>query len=510
LRRILLAVMPLLLLRVLEQSPSAQSAYTIEGLVLEGGTDRPLERVQVSLLPGSKFATTDSTGNFSINGVPTGRYRLVPAREGFVYSRPAHLKAPREPGVWVQVSPGQKSEKIRLRMVKEGIIAGVVLTSNGRSSAGLAAALLRYSYDAYGNRKLLWASGTAAVKVDDRGRFRFFGLQPGSYIVSAGGGGLFSDTTSLYYPGTADEDQSLPVQVKAGEEVLLPTMTVHPTMKSKEVRLQFTGTARQARTTLTLNVGSSGLLEFPPDTSATDGLIVPGLAIGRYDIMVSWMTSPQDLYYGKSTLEVSDSDLTRVLEITKGVKVKGSVVFEDAKGTRTPASGVVCALRPIRFPSIPPACAGGAAVPGQYQINFQQMPADAYVLLAEVGGQDILSGPVEITADVDVNVVLVTPGSVVEGAVRDANGDKLADAVVALVPDAPLRFAGPLYRSVISDVNGNFELRGIAPGSYRLFAWTELEGAAYRNAEFMKEFDDRGKPISIEKAARVSIDVTVF
>ena len=86
----------------------------------------------------------------------------------------------------------------------------------------------------------------------------------------------------------------------------------------------------------------------------------------------------------------------------------------------------------------------------------------------------------------------------------------LSHAVVALVPDSPMPSAGPLYRSDISDIRGLFELRGIAPGSYRLFAWTELEGAAYRNPQFMKEFEERGMPVRIEKGQRLSMDLLAY
>ncbi len=67
-----------------------------------------------------------------------------------------------------------------------------------------------------------------------------------------------------------------------------------------------------------------------------------------------------------------------------------------------------------------------------------------------------------------------------------------------------------LIRSVIADRNGNFEIRGIAPGAYRLYAWPELEGPAYLNSDFMQPFDERGKRIDIEKGMHLSADVTVF
>lgn len=78
------------------------------------------------------------------------------------------------------------------------------------------------------------------------------------------------------------------------------------------------------------------------------------------------------------------------------------------------------------------------------------------------------------------------------GKVQNAEGITIPDAVVTIVPDAPFQKAGPLYRSSTSDINGNFELRGISPRNYHLFAWSDLEGAGYRNAEFMKEFEDKG------------------
>ena len=92
---------------------------------------------------------------------------------------------------------------------------------------------------------------------------------------------------------------------------------------------------------------------------------------------------------------------------------------------------------------------------------------------------------------------------------RTADGQLVPDAVVALVPDAPLRNAGLLYRSGTTDINGKYQLRGVAPGSYKIFAWTELEGAAYRNAEFMQRFDTTGTSVRIDKAGLVSADVTV-
>src|SRR4030095_2746107 len=117
---------------------------------------------------------------------------------------------------------------------------------------------------------------------------------------------------------------------------------------------------------------------------------------------------------------------------------------------------------------------------------------------AKVGEKDILTEGLQLDADTELQIVIRSPGGTIGGAVTNFRGEKLSDAVVALVPDRPRRAAGPLYRSIIHDVNGSYEIRGVAPGSYHVFAWTDLEGAAYRNAEFMKDFDDKGQPVKIE------------
>ena len=81
--------------------------------------------------------------------------------------------------------------------------------------------------------------------------------------------------------------------------------------------------------------------------------------------------------------------------------------------------------------------------------------------------------------------MLVQPGGILHGTVRDQEGGLIPGATVALVPDPPYRGAGFRYRSVIADYKGEFDISGIAPGPYKLFAWAELEGFAYRNAEIM-------------------------
>jgi len=131
---------------------------------------------------------------------------------------------------------------------------------------------------------------------------------------------------------------------------------------------------------------------------------------------------------------------------------------------------------------------------------------NTYVRSVKSGSHDILAEGLYVTGDMDLEIVLGQPGAVIAGTVRDSGGVVLAHAAVALVPDAPYRATGLRFRSVITDPAGKFEIHGIAPGSYKLFAWPELDGFAYRNAEFMKEFEDLGLPIKLGPGNREMVD----
>ena len=138
------------------------------------------------------------------------------------------------------------------------------------------------------------------------------------------------------------------------------------------------------------------------------------------------------------------------------------------------------------------------------------MPGGMFVRGTTISGQNVLRTSIPVERDLEMEVVLSMSGAVLDGSVRDSKGENLPDAVVALIPDNPLRAAGDLYRATVTDAKGNFELRGIAPGYYHVFAWRDLEGAAYLNQEFMKQFDERGTAIQVEKRSNLSVDVTIL
>jgi hypothetical protein len=518
----------IILLAITSWTLSAQTRLSVSGVVLEAGTDRPLEGVIVSATSSgaTQKADTDSAGRFTIYIPTPGRYLLIPARNGMVFSRPARLQIPRDPGVWVELGSGS-APNVELRMVREAVITGQIADSNGKTYPAVQGKVDVYQsgYDEYGKRKLIpvpvvhqGAVGTYG-RMDDRGIYRLYGLQPGDYYIAGGGGG-----TRLFYPGTPDESSALLIHVNAGDEVRLSAITL-PTPQITQVRFRFVGAEAGSVATSAVifpnkdrvRIVTPGPLPFGGPMPADPDVRSIGLAPGRYDQFfgLTGMRNTEELFYGKATFDVGKEETRIDIPVSRGIRVNGSLTLEDVSGARDLPSGVFCKLYTSEehaetLSVVNKGCLGASFSPALYELEITGMPPDAYVESAQAGGEDVLAKGLQLNADTELKIVLRTPGSIVEGVVRDSKGERLSDAVVALVPDAPLRSAGVLYRSHISDVEGRYQLRGVAPGSYHLFAWTELAGAAFRNEQFLKEYEGKARPVEIEKGARISADITAF
>jgi hypothetical protein len=56
-----------------------------------------------------------------------------------------------------------------------------------------------------------------------------------------------------------------------------------------------------------------------------------------------------------------------------------------------------------------------------------------------------------------------------------------------------------LFHEASTDKDGRFAFRGIAPGEYKLLAWNELEGEAYRDPDFLRGYEGRGQKIVVRE-----------
>jgi hypothetical protein len=103
-------------------------------------------------------------------------------------------------------------------------------------------------------------------------------------------------------------------------------------------------------------------------------------------------------------------------------------------------------------------------------------------------------------------------GATVEGvATNQKDGpekdEPVADAVVVAVPEARFRSHPDRFGKALTDQSGHFNLRGLPPGDYTLFAWESVDGEAYYNAEFLKSYEGQGKALHVNEADRASVQL---
>jgi hypothetical protein len=154
-----------LLLGLLFQVPGE----TVEGIVVDDVTGAPVVNARILLaradgpLADSIVGSADEQSRFAIRNVPPGRYR--------VFAEPADYVR-REAAQRIVVGRGKPIERISIALTPTGVITGRVLNEAGYPAP----------------KTYVWATragGVAETLTNDLGEYRFFGLMPGRYMISA-------------------------------------------------------------------------------------------------------------------------------------------------------------------------------------------------------------------------------------------------------------------------------------------------------------------------------------
>jgi len=177
-----LAITVLSSLAAFAQEPAAQTKdNAISGRVVsESG--QPLPGVNVSLSafggPGGHRTTTDNEGLFRVQGLDAGMYRVFLSAPGYVAQFPSESTPTYRAG-----------DRAELTLIKGAVIAGTITNIAGEPVVNISVRAYQIR-DTEGN-KIARPAFAQPKFTDDRGYYRIYGLQPGTYIVAAGGQGQY-------------------------------------------------------------------------------------------------------------------------------------------------------------------------------------------------------------------------------------------------------------------------------------------------------------------------------
>jgi len=499
--------------------PRAETAV-VRGKVYAAATGTPLRGASVSLIPApesgdvlrvgvvsfdairkdTRSAATDSAGNFEFDAVAPGRYRLV-ASPGIHAARylPAGYGTarPNDAGRVLQIDKGQEIRGADIALLTASAIEGRVVDEAGEPVARVIVSAARVRL---GSRVTQRVTGNGiGAHTDDLGRYRVYGLEPGTYVVMAEPG--FRMTTGparegeavgfgvMFHPASPSETTAQKVRVAAGQDVL-------------GVDIQLARTRRYSVTGQLLNsqgepVSFSSAALIKPSLGGHTSVQVTVDAAGRFAVRdveagdyVLQVRATRSLSgdriqeYADIPLNVAGDVADATFMTQPGVAITGRVVFADGVA---PAALPSLSVRVMEAPQHTPAPRFETTAPVDANLRFTlpnlygaklfqltTLPPGWSLRAVQLGAMDITDVPTVLRPEHDghLQIVVSTRGGVVEGGVTVAADEQPTDATIYMFPEdrSGWRRASPRVHVVDVPAGGRFTLRGLAPGRYRAVA----------------------------------------
>jgi hypothetical protein len=350
---------------------------------------------------------------------------------------------------------------------------------------------------------------------------------------TADSGDIVEDTYTLaYYGGSTDPQHARLFDLSPGaniESIDIPLSAAR--MRAVHVRGIVTDSAGQPVSGATVRavptVWSPSLVIPSATADSTGHFDITGVGSGPYRLVASRRLNGAT-QNAVAALEVNEKDIDGVaIAISAGQTLSGHISIDGIPpgGSLPDISAMSVVLAPDH-PNLPGTGARtikdsaftlAGVQPGTYRIFVSPIFADPgfppfsgapsisaamqglYVKSIHLGAQDALNGSVHIVDSQpgEIEIVLGMTGGTLGGTVSDSRQQHEANAVVALVPDYPLRNRIDLYRYAVTDEDGQFSIQSIAPGSYMLFSWDYAGNGAWFDEDFIRKVESRGKTVSI-------------
>ena len=479
---------------------------------------------------------TDNNGRFQFKGVDPGRYHLSVNRVGFV-SQEYGQKKPDDPGALLTLRPGQEVKDLLFRLIPSAVIAGKILDEDGEPLPDVVVSALRQGY-LEGKRSL--ATETTG-QTDDLGEYRLFGLPPGRYFVSAvfPQWGRFSrgedsedaqpsqqGYARMYYPGTPDAAKATPITIKAGEEIPSVEILMRQVLVYRirgHVYNQITHKAGTQTSILLLPRTKTHEWTFGEQRSLVqkqDGSFeVSDVLPGSYVLTAMWFDEGK-VHTARVPLDVSNADVEGIaLTIAPGVDINGRIIWEGTPSLEQDELFVMPESLEMTFGF----ASNSRVAPGNtfalkgvsdgvYLARVWGQGKDCYVKDVQYAGASALEDGFTVKGAVagTLEITISSRGARVQGSVADSDGLPAAGIHVVLVPDQSHRAQYRLYKTQTTDQYGHFEMRGIAPGDYKVFSWEDAESGAWEDPEFLRPFEEKGERITLQDGEQKTLNLNAI
>jgi hypothetical protein len=509
----------------------------IRGRVLSD-TGTPVAGATVRLVGvgSGRFARTSADGVYTFIGLAAGHYTievLVNERMSWQYGQDTADQAGRP----VAVAADQTIEGIDIAMPPGRAVTGLVADEHGEPIQGARVQALSVQH---ADGRLVAVPAGSQRRTDDRGRYRLWGLLPGSYLLTAqvdalisGRSGRQTAYATVYYPGTPSIAEAMPIDLRndaTANLVFAPfgLSEIRGLARDGDAPL-VSGTARlvESRRSASLSApprtapiqmdGSFILRNVPPghyvlqvlgDGPGRTGLFgVEEVSVGLDPIQVRIKTSHGTSVEGRVVVEGRAALTCTAIDMNTGVRIDtpcvrgappftiGTVPLDDS--ARDPTSGVI--ISSGEFFAV--------GLFGPTSFALRSAPGDDWYLKSfTINGSDILETGFDFgnrpNTISDSEIVLSQNGAAVTGRVEEGANATHNYFVVAFPTSRNARAA--LARRVKfarSGTDGSFRIAGLPGGDYFLAAVSRLsgsrEGGEWQDADVLAQLEQRAERVTL-------------
>ena len=516
--------------------PQDPDKARLEGHVLNSVTNEPLRKTKLTLrmnaaqdrgntrqaqaekLVTTYVVTSDAEGKFVFPNVDPGDYQFYAAHPGFADIRLGDNSGPRKPEPLLFAKSDRK-QNFDIKMIPYGTISGVLVDEEGDPIRNLIVAAMRWRYTSNGRELREERSATS----NDLGEYRIFDLPPGKYLLKINPPRLRLNSgepdqlyAPVFYPGSLDPARAVvqeitPAQqlrglnfnLRASHFATIRGQVIAPAgsgINAGLLTVQDGGTSSSS--TGTDKDGKFTFSGIPPGTIyVTGGYTQSGQ---RYDTMVEVSVGSEDIS-GLELRPVPPMDISGTLRIAGETTIKPpqvSIYLEGPSAGHNQTNGA--AIRDdgaLQFHLISA---------GKYRVTVQGL-RNLYIKSIAWGREDITDLPLDllrgVPANTELSIVLGAHAGQVEGIVTTEKSEPAADATITLVPTGEHR-SRPFYKTISTDSAGHFTIRGIAPGSYKLYAWDKVDvNAVFYDPDFLRPYATLGETIEVRPSDKKVLEL---
>jgi hypothetical protein len=533
--RSLLAI-SLLLAGCLHAQPGSAAGTVIDQ------TGKPLAEVHIRLISGdfdSDVGVTivygtisDSSGQFSMDGLKAGLYRVMVERAGLVQQAPGPLSM-------LAVKPGQHLTDYKIVMAARALIVGRVLDEYGDPVQGISVQIEPVPPA----QSQGFMFGRSFGPTDDRGEFRIL-TQPGKYYLKAsemqryhGPSEIRTDGTNgapftpTYYPSAVNAGSAAVIQVTPGQD--LAGVDIRLLRASAATARTFTisgvvmGAPDNGVANVMLHYGEAPgqFLNGRGTSAGSDGKFrFTGMEPGYYIAAATYSSGKTSLQSipvefhldaaNESSLQLTlapSEELTGKLELSgdapAGQSEQRAVRLEWAGwgsnfGQESPPTAQVGPDGSFHVSGI---------VPGKFKPVVEPMPENGYLKEIAVDGKAVPDRVLDFTHGVGGSRLKITVsrnGGQISGRVLGRDGEPAIGLMMVLF-STDARYLDEDNAARVSD--SKFSFKAIRPGKYRIIALDIAEFmqvvSGSENEELMQQLFDAAEEIEIKEGDHIYKDV---